>query len=272
MLSSKALDALATAVQAEGRMGVSARRERARQAVRAAAEELGFDPLAPPLPRFAAGEDVLRAAALRVLSVPKLEQTLERHRARVGACRAAAARLAELEQRRRQLERVELGRMHDAIMAGKEPGPAPAKAIAERQAIGAELALVGGPAERITDWVAADERPLILEAVSTPATLGSVVFYGALVVQRLRVLTEDEQYRSPAARTAELAQAEVTNLVKRFNVRQEHADLYRTGHTVRAAVELADLHRLAEKHEPTVEELETAAAARRREALRPAGR
>jgi hypothetical protein len=269
MLSSKALDGLVTATRAEWRMGDAARRAGAREAVKAAAEELGLDPLAPSLPRFAAGEDVLRAAALRVLAVPGLEKTLERHRARVAACNAAADRIAELEERRAHLVRIELGRMDDQIRAGKAPGPPPAKAIAELQALDAELELVGpaglapARAESIRAWVRADERPLIHEAVSAPAVLPSVVFYGELVLERLKVLTEDEHYKSPARRTAQVAAADVVRLVNLVEHRKEHAELYRTVRAVRVAVELADLHLLHERQEaPTIDELEASRTAR----------
>jgi hypothetical protein len=266
MLSSNALDALVAAAQLTWGTGDAARRAGAREAVNAAADELGLDPLAPsPLPRFAAGEDVLRAAALRVLTVPGLDKSLEKHRAQVAACRAAADRIAELEERRRQLERVELGRMHDQIMAGKVPGPPPAEAISELTALDAELALVDSaantrrtPADRIRAWVPAAERRLIVEAVSAPAALGSVVFYGRLVVERLKVLTEDEHYQSPAARTTQRAAAEVDTLMKHFNVRKDHAGLSRTVRAVSATVELADLHQLQERHELTIEQLEAA--------------
>ena len=215
MLSSNALEALAASTAPSYTMGDKARRAAGREAVRAAAEELGLDPLAPSLPRFGAGEDVLRAAALRVLTVSGLEKTLEKHRARVAACEAAAARIAELERRAAELQRVELGRMDDQIKAGKDPGPAPAEARAESDAIDRALRLVGAQSGQIRGWVHANERGIILEAVSTPALLASVVFYGELVVQRLRLLTENEHYNAPAARTTQLAAAEVAQLVKR---------------------------------------------------------
>jgi hypothetical protein len=266
MLSSKAIAALDAATAITYGMGDRQRREGARKAVNAAAEELRIDPLAPSLPRFAAGEDVLRAAALRVLTVPGLEKTLERHRAQVAACEGAAARIAGLVERRAQLVRIELGRMDDQIKAAKAPGPPPAEAVAERAAIDAELALLGegdvagkGPADRVLAWVPSDERRLVLEAVAADAvTVGSVVFYGALVVERLRVLTEDEHYKAPATRTAQRAAAEVAGLVKSFNYRKDDAELYRTARAVRVAVELADLHRLQARQAFTVEQLDAA--------------
>jgi hypothetical protein len=155
LLSTKSLEALVACTRPSHTMGVKARRAAAREAVTAAAEELGIDPLAPTLPRFAAGEDEVSAAVLRVLKVPGIEKELEKHHARAAACRAAAERLAELEDRARQLQRIELGRIHDQIMAGKVPGPAPADAIAERSAIAAELEIVGSA--DVTAWVPAAE-------------------------------------------------------------------------------------------------------------------
>jgi hypothetical protein len=143
LLSNNSVDELVACTRPSSTTGVTRRRAAAREAVTAAAEELGFDPLAPSLPRFAAGEDVHAAAVLRVLKVPGIEKELEKHRGRAAACRAAAERLAELEDRAMRLQRIELGRLHDQIMAGKVPGPAPADAIAERSRIAAELALVG---------------------------------------------------------------------------------------------------------------------------------
>jgi len=203
MLSSDTLDGLLAVAMFKSGRGDNARRADAREVVHAAAEELGLDPLAPTLPRFGAGEDVLRAAALRVLKVPKLEQTLAKHRARVAACQAAAERIGELQHRREQLVRNELGRMDDQIKAGKAPGPAPAEAIDELARLDAELALVGPQPGRVGEWVPAAERPLILEAVSPPDVLPSVIFYGELVCERLRLLTVNEHYKAPAARTRE---------------------------------------------------------------------
>jgi hypothetical protein len=265
MLSNKSVERLVAAPQVQYGRGEARRRGDAREAVKAAADELGFDPLAPPLPRFAAGEDVLRAAALRVMPVSGLDKALEKHRARVAACQAAAGRIGELVERRRHLERVELGRMHDQIMAGKVPGPPPAEAIAQGRAIDDELALLGtadvpghGLAERVRAWVGPDERAIILEA-STPGALPSVVFYGALVVERLRVLTEDEHYDSGAARTTQRAAAELATLLKHVNLKGSH-ELSRTLRGVRGAVELADLHLLHERQELSIEQLEAAKA------------
>jgi hypothetical protein len=268
MLSDNALDTLAAATQFAYGVGDAQRRTNAREAVKAAAAELDLDPLAPSLPRFAAGEDVLRAAALRVLTVPGLDKALEKHRARVAACDAAADRIAELEGRRHELGRIELGRMDDQIKAGKVPGPPPADAIAELQALEAQLALVGSggvshasASERIRAWVRADERPLIVEAIRDRQVFASVILYGLLVAERLRVLTEDEHYKSPAARTAQRAAAEVRGLVKSFNLRREDAELDRTARAVAAAVELADLHLLHERQQLSVEQLEAASTA-----------
>jgi hypothetical protein len=265
MLSDKTLGRLVAATRPGFVVQGSEARAGAREAVNAAAAELELDPLAPSLPRFAAGEDMLRAAALRVLPVPGLDKTLEKHRAKVAACQAAADRIAELEGRRHELRRVELGRMDDQIKAGKVPGPPPADAIAELQAVEAQLSLVGSggvshptASERIRAWVRADERPLIREAIATPQAFGSVVFYGALAVERLRVLTEDEHYNSPAARTAKLAAAQVATLVNSVSNRKDDADLYHMTRGVRAAVELADLHLLQEREALTIEQLEAA--------------
>jgi hypothetical protein len=154
--------------------------------------------------------------------------------------------------------------MDDQIKAGKVPGPAPAEAIAELTRLDAELALAGS--SDIRTWVPAPERGLIFEAVSaTPALFGSVMFYGALVLERLRLLTEDEPYNSPAARIKKGAAHEVARLEQHVNIRREDAELYRTARSVRTAVELADLHLLHEKHALTIEQLEAAKPA-------PAGR
>jgi len=65
MLSDKALDTLVAATSFTYGMGDAQRRDGAREAVNVAAAELELEPLAPSLPRFAASEDILRAAALR---------------------------------------------------------------------------------------------------------------------------------------------------------------------------------------------------------------
>jgi hypothetical protein len=63
---------------------------------------------------------------VRVFKLTEVEKLLAKNRACREAAEAEAARLARLEQRRGQLDRDELGRKHDQIMAGKTPGPAPA--------------------------------------------------------------------------------------------------------------------------------------------------
>jgi hypothetical protein len=101
MLSSQTIAALVAAQTVTYGVGDRQRRENAREAVNAGAEELGLDPLAPSLPRFAAGEDLLRAAALPVLKVPgarcRVEQLpgqakpqLQRHLLRRGPSLAVA--------------------------------------------------------------------------------------------------------------------------------------------------------------------------------------
>ena len=259
MLSSKAIDALVECSRASYTIGNAARRAAAREAVSAAAAELGFDPLKPPLPRFAAGEQILTAAVVRVLAVPGVERELEQSRARVDACRAAAERLADLRRRCDELQRVELGRIHDQIMAGKVPGAAPADAIAERQKIAAELELVGSA--NVEAFVRESDLSVAADAAMRPDVFASVMFYAALVEERLRLLTADERHGSPAVATAKAASAEVANLAKR-SARLADPALARKVRAARAAVELADLHLLQERHAASVEELETAAAGR----------
>jgi hypothetical protein len=69
-------------------------------------------------------------------------------------------------------------------------------------AIDRELALGGVP--EVRGWVRPNNA-VIYEAIETPAVLASAVFYGDLVVERLKVLTEDEPYNSPASQTAKRA-------------------------------------------------------------------
>jgi hypothetical protein len=259
LLSSKSVDELVACTMARPGVGVAARRAAAREAVTGAAEELGIDPLAPPLPRFSTGEDEVAAAVLRVLKVPGVDKELEKHRARAAACRAAAERLAELEDRARQLQRIELGRLHDQIMAGKVPGPAPADAIAERSKIAAELELVG--AADVAAWVPETEAPLLMDAAMRPDVFPSVIFYFTLLAERLRMLNEGEHYKSAASMTAQRTAGTVEVLVRKINGGHDR-DLDRMVRAVRNAVTLADLHLLQEHHELTVEELETARAGR----------
>jgi hypothetical protein len=260
LLSDAHLDALVACAMPDYGTGVAARRTAAREAVTAAAEELGFDALAPPLPRFVAGEDVVSAAVLRVLELPGVEKELEKHRARAAACRTAAERIAELKSRCAQLQRIELGRIHDQVMAGRVPGPAPTEAIAERSAIASELDLIGEA--DVSTYAPASEKPLLMEAAMRPAVFPSVIFYGELVVERLRMLTDGEHYQSAAAMTAKTTQQGVANLARRAQYGEELRQLDRSVRAVRRAVTLADLHLLHEKHEPTIDDLETARAGR----------
>jgi hypothetical protein len=260
MLSSKSLDGLVSC--SAGVYGVDAAKWRAtaREAVAAAAKELGIDPLTPPLPRFAAGEDEV-AAAVRVLKLP-IEKELEKHRARADACRVAAERIAGLEHRHAQLERVEHGRQHDQIMAGKVPGPAPAQAIAEQQAVAAELALSPSSA-RITEFVSESEKSIIRAAAERPDVLPSVVFYCDLVAERLLMLTDDEPHNSVARSTARRAAATPRAFASRVNNGTDR-ELDAIVRRVRRAVDLADLHRRQEREqrETTIEQLEAVRAVR----------
>jgi hypothetical protein len=256
LLSTKAVAALVDSTIVTYGMGDRQRRDGARKAVNAAAAELELDPLAPPLPRFAAGEDVL-AAAVRVFKLADVDKRLEKHRACREAAEAEAARLEELEVRRVELDRIELGRKNDQIMAGRAPGPTPAEAIAERRAITDELAF-GSP--NVRGWIRPDSA-VIRETIETSAVLPSAVFYADLVAERLKVLTEDERYNSPASRTAKFAAGQARALAKSLQ-HGNNRELDRTVRAVRLAVELADLFRLRERQESTVESLEAAKVGR----------
>jgi hypothetical protein len=258
LISGKSVEALVACTRPSYTMGDRARRAAAREAVTAAAEELGIDPFAPPLPRFAAAEDEVAAAMLRVLAIPDVEKELKRHRARAAACRAAAERLAELKDRARQLQRIELGRIHDQINAGKVPGPAPAAAIAERSAILDELDLVGNA--DVAAYVPETEAPLLMDAAIQPIVFPSFILYAELIVERLRLLTEGEPYNSAASMIAKRTAGLVAKLAQaQFG---QDRELDRTVRAVSAAVTLADLHLIHERREPTVERLETARAGR----------
>ena len=201
LLSDKCLEALIACTRPSHTMGVRARRKAAQEAVTAAAEELGFDPLAPPLPRFAAGEDEVSAAVLRVLKVPGIEKELEKHRARVAACRAAAERLAELSESSRAAPAASSSAgCTIRSWPARRPGRAPADAIAEHTKIDAELALVDGAdlsdlgpgrGSRRCSWRPRCGRTCFRRSSST----------STLVVERLRMLTEDERSNSAASMT-----------------------------------------------------------------------
>ena len=149
--------------------------------------------------------------------------------------------------------------MHDQIMAGRAPGPPAAEAIAELDTIERELALVGLP--EVRGWVS-PEITVLHEAVETPAILPSVVFYGDLVVERLKVLTEGEPYNSAASHTAKHTAEVVRNLARWPQYGQTDPELDQTVRAVRSAVALADLFRLREKEESTIASLEAAKVGR----------
>jgi hypothetical protein len=259
VLSGKSVEALVECTRPSDTIGDRARRAAAREAVNAAAKELGIDPLAPPLPRFATGEDEVAAAVLRVLAVPDVEKELKRHRARAAACRAAAERLAELKDRARQLQRIELGRIHEQINAGKVPGPAPTDTIAERSVILDELDLVGNA--DVAAYVPETEAPLLMDAAMRPDVFPSVILYAKLVVERLRMLTGGEPNNSAASISAKRMADLIAKLARKARFEQDR-ELNRTVRAVSTAVTLADLHLLHERDEPTVEGLETARAGR----------
>lgn len=264
MLSSKSVDALVGCAMPTYTMGDKARRAAAREAVRAAAAEIGIDdPLKPPLPRFAAGEDELAAAVLRVVKVPGVEKELAQHRARLAAAEAAAGRVATLERRCAELERAERDRADKLVLAGKEPGAAPADAVKERAAIVAELGLVGGSARFSALMQYESEGSIIRAAAERPDVLPSVVFYCDLVGERLMVLTEDEHYQSATRLTAMRAAHTPQSLASHVNNGTDR-ELDATVRRVRRAVELADLHRRQERQQQhaTIEQLEAVRAGR----------
>lgn len=268
LLSSDAVEQLVAASQVRYGESDDSRRAASRAAVESGARELGIDPLAPPLPRFADGETVLSAGALRVLKLP-LEKKLEQERQRADACKAAADRIAELERRRDELSKAERARMLKSIQGGQAPGAAPPKAVAELQAILGELALVDEESAQVRGWVYANERGVILEAVSTPETMPSLVLYGALCVQRLRALTANERYDSSTSRATQLASAEVRGFVKDLQyLRGRNEELYGIARGIERAVEIADLHRLQQRAELTLEQLDEAARSRPAAAVR----
>jgi hypothetical protein len=258
LLSDKSIDALVAAATPAWTVGDKARRASAREAVKAAAKDLELDPLKPPLPRFAASESLLRAA-VRVLQLEKVEKALEASRARDSARRTHTAEVASLRDRRDQLVRLELVRRQDDLRAGKVPSPMPAKVREELAELRAELYPVEGV--DVDRLIAYEPEHGVMEDALPPRGLPSVIFYAELVLERLRVLTENEHYQAPAARTVARAGAEARNLGQGHRYYGQDK-LLATVRRVRSAVELADLHLLHERHALSVEELEHASSGR----------
>lgn len=245
-------------------MGVKARRDAAREVVKAAAEELGIDPLAPPLPKFAAGEEAL-AAAVRVLKLTRAEKALRDYRVRRDALEQVIQRYAELSHRRRQLALIERGRIHDQVTAGRVPEPAPQKARDELAAILLELELIGPePLEHVYPF---QPDTAVYEHAIEPDEWLAVVLYLHLTRERLLMLTENEKPRSHARAQAEGAAVLANRYEQTANSRmgadagmQKH---YVAVRAVRLAVEVADLNRVHERQERerSIEELAAASAA-----------
>jgi hypothetical protein len=258
LLSDNSIDALAAATRPGFVVQDSQARAGAREAVTAAAKELDLDPvkMTGKLPRFAAGEDVLHAA-VRVLQLDKVEKALAAAHARAEASQTHAAEVAALRDRRAELVRIELVRRQDALKAGKVPPPMPAKVRDELAELNAELY----PVETldVRQLISYEPDRGVIEDALPPRGLVSIVFYGELVAERLRGLTENEQYSAPAARTASRAAAEVRSL-GHSNRLLKQPELDATIRRVRSAIELADLHLRHQKQALSIEQLESASS------------
>lgn len=252
ILSEHALEELVTVASLAWAVGDRARRDGAREAVSKAARELGIDPLRPPLPRFGAQESVARAA-VRVLGLESVEKAIAQAQGRDEARSAHSADVAGKRARRDELVRIELARRQDHLRAGKTPPPMSQKTRDELLSLFVELLPFDGvDADRLIPYE--PELGVILDALPERG-LPSLVFYGELVVERLRVLTEDERSDSQAARTRDNTAAAVRTLTTGPRFYRDEA-LETAVRRVRIAVELADLHLLHEKHALSVEQLD----------------
>jgi hypothetical protein len=255
-MTSKTIEALLAAPTSSYGQNDAHRRAAAREAVDVAAEELGFNPRQPPLPRFKDGESTL-AAAVRVLQLSAAEKALAEHERVRSACDAVEARFATLRDRRAELQDGELQRIRSAVTSGRVPEPAAAKVRDEIAKINAELDTVAGtPTGQLVPF----RRPpdaVLAEAITEEEWL-DVCLYAHLVSDRLLALTEEEPYNSKARRTAQIASSVATSYEKRVNAgvrtrfTPEHDQAVRS---IRWCVEQADLHRVAARRERTLEEL-----------------
>ena len=144
VLSEKVLDELVACTRASLTMGAAARRAAARDAVRAAAKELGFDADAPPIPAMTGGDESLDAA-VRVLKLSRAAKEVELHGRQQAALKQLEQRYAALERRRNELRIVELDRLRESVKAGRVPEPASQKLRDELDAIRKELATLANP-------------------------------------------------------------------------------------------------------------------------------
>lgn len=255
MLSDKSVDLLVSAPIAVYGQGEARRRAAALEAVKAAAKDLELDPMKPPIPRFAAGEDTL-AAAVRVLGLSHASKKLEEYRRQRAACDELEKRFAALLRRRDELRVVELDRMRESLVRGRVPEPAAPKLRDELSAIRAELDTIGEYNVRLL-LPSRAEGAVLREALSPAEWLG-VCLYAHLLGEHLRAVTEDEPYNSKARRLAETANNVARMYEKEVNIagsKRFPPEHDRAVRCIRWAVETADLHRLAERREPTIEEL-----------------
>lgn len=232
LLPAEAVDRLS----ALARAGVRARAE-TRTAVIEAAELIGVDAVAPPLPDFDAGESMI-GAAVRVLSLGELRdvsKAIDGYRARRNAAEANELHYDRLHERRRELTRIELGRRDDHVQAGKVPPRTPPEAIAEMGALLAELELLGSrPAGGTRSPGYPSEHAALLDALPA-AAWPTMSLYGGLVGARLDRLSVGHASNSPIA-TAQRTAAQQLNVLQQDARHRGHEQAVRS---VWAAVSLA---------------------------------
>jgi hypothetical protein len=240
MLSEKVIDGFVAPVATYGQENIR-RRAAAREAVAAAAEELGLDAKKPPLPKFAAGEDTL-AAAVRVLKLEAASKALEKYRGQRAACVELEQRLEALRRRRDQLRIVELNRLREELRRGRVPAPASEKLRAELEGVANELDTVGDYDVGLLVPFRPDAA-VLREAIAEPEWLG-VTFYVHLVSDRLLSLTGEEPASSKARHLARTANAAALAYERTVNTAPARfaPDYDKTLRSIRWCVETADLH------------------------------
>jgi hypothetical protein len=254
VLSDESIDRLVSAPMVNYGKGEERRRADAREAVMVAADELEFDPMKPPLPRFAAGEDTL-AAAVRALGLSHAAKALEQYRRRRAACEELARRFEALRRRRDELRIVELNRLRQELERGRVPEPASEELRAELGAIHTELSTIGDFDVGLLVQYRPD-RAVLEEAIKEREWL-TVTFLVHLISERLLALTEDEPYNAKARMFALTANSVAVSYERRVNTAPQRfaPEHERAVRSIRWCVQTADLHRLPERRERTFEEL-----------------
>jgi len=261
LLSDRSVDGLVVAAMNTYGQGDGHRRAAAREAVVAAADQLGLDPRRPP---YEDDQPPLHEA-VRVLGFEHAAKALEEYRRCRAACDELAQRFAALRRRRDELQIGEVERLREQLSRGRMPQEASEKLKAELGEIRAKLDTIGD--HDVSALIPRRPDQAVLEEAFTEPQWLSVCFYLHLLGDHLKSVVETQSGNRNALNAALAASAPARGYEKTVsaNPARFSPEHDRSIRSIRWCVHVADLHGLRAvkqaEDERTLAELRAAEAA-----------